>query len=216
MPLVKIRAALETALEGIVGIIPSVVITASVSGTVASFTTETPHKLVTGLSVTLSEHADSVPDLNGDYLVTVTGASSFTLLHKVTRAPIASTANGVGGVIKANLTAREGVTFAPVAGVPFQKVHLLPATPENPTYGDAHSREIGYLQVTLYYPKGLGTFGIMTRAGLIKSTFPRGSSFTHDSLVVHVLKTPVVLPSVPQDENIVVIVKIPYYADVFS
>lgn len=216
MSIVKIRAALENALNAMVDFVPSVNITSSTIGSTATFLTSTPHLLTTGIPVSISGHTASTPDLNGTYFVVVTGANTFSLKHKVTQFPIASTVEGVGGVVRANLTAWEGVAFDPVAGVPHQQVTLLPATPDNPTFGDGHYREIGFIQVTLFYPRGFGTLGIMTRAELIKSTFPRGSSFSSNGVVVHIPRTPVILSSGVQDESLVAIVKIQYYADIFS
>lgn len=216
MSIVKIRAALEIALDAMAGIIPSVNISTSTSGTTAAFISASAHGMTTGMTVSISGHVGSTPDLNGTYLFVSTGASAFSLQHPVTKAAIASTANGTGGVLTANLTAWEGVGFAPVAGVAFQRVNLLPATPFNPSFGGNHSRESGYMQVTLYYPLQRGTNAVMTRAELIRSTFPRGSSFTNNGITVHIPKTPEILPGVVQDENFVVPVKVQYWSDIFA
>lgn len=215
MSIVKIREALENAITGMVGLVPSVNITSSTAGSPLTFITAAPHNLLTGVSVTISGHS-STPNINGTYFFVSTGASSFTLQHGVTKAPITSVASGTGGVLTANLTAWEGGNFLPVYGVPFQKVNLMRGTPENPTYGGNFSREVGYMQVTLFYPKGLGSAAIETRAELIQSTFKRGSTFVKDSIVVNVMKKPDVQPATIIEQNIVVVVKIPYKCDVFE
>ena len=216
MSTVAIRQALENALNAIAGIVPSVAITASTTGTSATFTTTTPHGLTSGISITIAGHAGSTPSLNGIYSVVVTGASTFTLQHNVTKAAIASTVAGTGGTVVANLTAWENVAFAPVPLVPWQAVNFLFARPENPTFGGTHRREIGYMQVTLYYPIQRGTVVVMTRAELIRSTFPRGSSFVKSGITVNVPGTPEIVPGMVIDESYVVPIKIPYWADIFS
>jgi len=214
--IVKIRAALETAINTMVGIIPAVAIASSVPGAEAIFTTTAPHLLTSRVSVTISGHTGSTPNLNGTYIVSVIDATSFSLTNTITGVAIASTVAGVGGVISANLTAWEGVAFAQVTGVPYQKVYLIPATPENPTFGGNFSREIGFCQVNLFYPIQRGTAAVMTRAELIRSTFPRGSTFSFSGVTVRILKTPTISPGVVDEESFMVPIRIPYQADIFS
>jgi hypothetical protein len=210
MSLVYIRAALETALNAMAGIIPSVVITSSTNG---SFITATPHLLVSGIIITISGHSVSV--LNDSFYVVVTGPNSFTLLHKVTRQPITSAASGTDGVVAANLTAWDNVSFQPIAGVPYQKVSLVLASPQNPSFGGGQRRETGFMQVSLCYPSQKGTTAITTRVELIRSTFPRGASFTSNGITVHIPKDANVLQGMTIDENYVIVVRIPYWADIF-
>lgn len=216
MSLVNIRAALENALAAIPGIIPAVSISASASGASAVFTTSAAHNLVSGLDITIAGHTGSTPDLNGRYFVTVLSTTTFSLTNKVTKTPVTSTVGGAGGTVSANLTAWEAVGFAPVAGVAFQKVNLVMGKPENPSYGDAHSREIGFLQVALYYPIQYGTSAAMTRAELIRSYFQRGTSFSHGGVMVHIPSKAEVMSGIVQDENYIVVIRIPYWSDIFS
>lgn len=209
-----IRGALQDALNAMPGLVPSVVIANSTPGSVTSFTTVVPHGMVSEIAATIEGH--SVAALNDSYFLTVTGPSSFTLRDLLTQNPIGSAAAGVGGVLNANLTAWEGVAFQPVAGVPYQKVNFVRAAPENPTFGGGHSREIGFLQVTLYYPNAVGTLDMDTRAELIKSAFPRGSSFIKDGVTVNIPRTPSILSGAPQVERQVLLVRIPYWADIFN
>lgn len=214
MSIVKIRDALELALDSMVGLIADSTIISSTSASPAVITTSTAHNLVNNVQILISGHSNAA--LNGTFLCVVIDSTNISLLHAATKTPIASVATGTGGVIKAQLTAWEGVTFLPLQGVPFQKVNLLRAAPETPTYGGGFSREIGFMQVTLYYPKGIGTAAIDTRAELLQSTFKRSSSFTKDSIVVHINRKPEVQPSIMTDQAIVVSVRIPYYADIFE
>lgn len=214
--MVSIRAALESALEALGGLVPTVNISTSTSGASAVITTTTPHQLKSGVSVTISGHTGSTPSLNGTWIVGVLGATTLRLLHSVTEAPIASTAGGIGGVCKPNLTAWDNVAFKPVPGVPYQKVHILFAEPENPTMGSDHYREQGFMQVSLFYPILLGTKDITNRIELIRDAFPRGSSFTKDGVTVKVLRTPMVMSGMPVDESYAVPIRISFQADIFE
>lgn len=219
MSIVDIRAALETALDNMPGLIPSVGIVSSTAGASAVLQTDAPHQLKTGLEVGISGHTGSTPDLNGTYKVVANTANTFSLQHKVTGTPIASAAPGVGGVISAKLTAWEGTHFKPHAGVPTQRVHFIFSEPFNPSYGDGSSvltRESGFMQVTLFYPNGFGTRDVMSRAQLIKSTFPRGSSFSSNGTIVHIDGTPEMMNGVPVEEHFAVPVRIPFWADVYT
>jgi hypothetical protein len=181
---------------------------------VVTVTTQATHNLQSGLLVEIQGH--SVGALNGAFTVNVTGSSTFTLLHPVTNTPIASTAAGAGGVARAKLTAWEGAYFKPLAGVAYQRAYLLPATPENPSYGNSLIRETGMFQIMLNYPTGLGTLAVTTRAELIRSTFKRGAVFSADGVDVKILKTPAIIGGHPVDEYFVVPVVIEYQADIFN
>lgn len=215
MSIVKIRSALENAINAMPNLVPNCVITSSASGT-AIFTTAVNHLLSTGISVTITGHTGSTPSLNGIFDVVVISVNSFSLKHRVTKQAIVSTVGGTGGVVSANLTAWEGVAFVPFAGVPCQRVLLIPAKPENPSFGSNHVRELGFLQITLYYPVQLGTYDVMTRAELIKSTFKRGASFSYGGLTVNISGTGLIMQTDPVDEYLLVGVRIPYRCDVFN
>lgn len=220
-----IRQALENGLNAMAGIIPSVAITSSATGTTAVFTTAVPHLLndvngnqLPSIQGTISGHSGSTPSLNGSYTIIPTGASTFSLQNRVTGAVIASTVGGTGGTLALNLTAWENIGFAPIPMLPWQRVNFIFATPENPTYSGAniHTREQGYMQVNLYYPVQKGTVAVMTRAELIRSTFPRGSSFVKSGVTVHIPRTPEILQGIVQNESYIVPVKVHYWADIFT
>jgi hypothetical protein len=214
--IIKIKGALEAALDSMEGIIPAVAIATCDAGNPAVFNTVSPHNLMTGMSVRLTGVTLAGVVLDGDYDVVATGLSAFTLVHPVAQVPIASAAGGAGGVVRANLTAWEGVHFKPFAGAPYQRVNLLPATPENPSFGDSMVREIGIFQVTLYYPAGRGTGDVLARAQMIRSLFKRGAAFESGGVVVKILKTPAIVNGHPVDEYFAVPVIVNYQADVFQ
>lgn len=210
MSIVKIRAALESGLAAMPALIPASPIATFNNGL---FTTSAPHLLLTGLNVTISGCGVGI---DGSYAIVVVSPTTFTLQNLTTKAPFVSAATGVGGVVTANLIAWEGVTFPTVPNAPYISVRMLPARPENPTFGGAHSREIGLLQLTLYYPTQRGTNAIMTRAELIRSTFPRGASFSNGGVVVNIPHKPELYPAMVGEEIITCIIRIPYWADLFS
>lgn len=214
MSLLKIRKALENALEALPGIIPAASIVAStVSAGPVEFETAVPHNLRSGLTVKVIGH--SYAPLNSEYKVVVVNATRFTLQHPTLGTPITSAAGGVGGVVAAQLSAWEGAAFKPLVGVAYQAVSLLPATPENATYGPGY-RESGIFQVVLNYPPNEGTGDITARAELIRAAFPRGASFTADGLTVNVRRTPEILPATLVGETLKMTVRFVYQADVFE
>jgi hypothetical protein len=213
--MVKIRAALETALAAMGELVPSFSIVSSAPGNAALVTTTVPHKLKSGVSVTISDHVGATPNLNGSFLISVLSATTFTLLHKVTEAPFACTAGGVGGVCKANLTAWDNVSFKPVPGVPYQKVNLLFADPDDVTMGAGYYREHGFMQVSLFYPILLGTKDISAKADEIRAAFSRGASFEKDGVTVKIPRTAMVMTGMPIDESYAIPIRIPFQADIF-
>ena len=84
----------------------------------------------------------------------------------------------------------ENIPFTPVSGTPYQKMFLLPATPDNSTMGDGYYREQGIFQITLMYPLQTGAKAAADRAELIRTAFKRGNSFTSGSVTVRIEKTP--------------------------
>jgi len=87
-------------------------------------------------------------------------------------------------------TAYENVPFTPVAGIPYQSVFIMPAMPENPTFGNDYYRDIGIAQISLFYPIQAGTAAAAARAQLIRTTFKRGTSMTSGGVTVRIDKTP--------------------------
>jgi hypothetical protein len=124
------------------------------------------------------------------------------------------------GMSPALSTAWENVKFEPVNGTPYQMVHVLYATPDNPTIGGSNgtvlTRYKGFMQVTLMYPLLDGAAAIEARAELIKATFTRGSSFTNSGQVVVVNGTPEVTSGIRDNDRWRIAVKIPFYSNVYT
>lgn len=112
----------------------------------------------------------------------------------------------------------ENVPFIPVHDTPYQEVRLLPAEPENPVYGGDFKREIGILQIMLFYPQ-LPTSGgpseAATRAELIRSTFFRGSTWSASGVSVIIQRTPEIAPAFTEGDWYVLPVRVRYFANVY-
>lgn len=121
----------------------------------------------------------------------------------------------VNGISPALSTAWENVPFEPVQGTPYQAVYLLLATPENIEFGDVF-RQIGILQISLFYPLETGSSSAMTRAELIRSTFKRGNSYSSGGVSVIISRTPDIKPAMRDGDRYHLIIDIPFFSHVIS
>ena len=110
-------------------------------------------------------------------------------------------------------TAWENAPFLPVAGTPYQAVHVLFASPDNVTFGSAHI-ERGYMQVKLMYPLQVGTAVVAARAEAIRTAFKRGNSFTSGGVTVHIEKTPEISPGTVEGDRFALPVKVRFFSNV--
>lgn len=201
MSVVKIRAALEVALDAMDGMMS---ITSSSIATATVITTALPHGLASADEVAIVGHTGSTPSINGRHLVTVIAANTFSI-------PVAVTVAGTGGGFTA--TSFENRAFKPPAlSTPYQQVNILFAAPDNTEYGSRH-RELGYMQVKLMYPQAVGTSVVAARAELIRTTFYRGASFTNSGVTVVIEKTPEVSPGSVDGDRWAVPVKVRFFAN---
>lgn len=208
----KIQAALETAVDGMVGLIPAVAVVSSIQGAATVFTTSTPHGLSNGVSATLSSHSV----VNGQYSVEVVDATKFKMRSLSSGAYVSTASTGSGGQIKADLTEWENTSFSPIVDVPWQRVSVMFAEPDAPSMGSSMRREVGFLQITLFYPKQIGTADINDRIEMIMSLFKRGATFVKDSVKVVVNKPPMRIKLGEQGQSYAVAVRIPFYSDIYS
>jgi len=109
-------------------------------------------------------------------------------------------------------TAWENRDFDPVVGIPYQRVTLVPSTPDNSTFGDDSYTELGLLFIELHYPINTGSVAAATRAELIRSVFYRGSSFSNGGITVHIATTPEIGQGTVQDAFWVLPIRCRYYA----
>lgn len=108
----------------------------------------------------------------------------------------------------------ENVFYKPTKDVAFQRVQIVFGTPENPTVGDNFYREIGFMQVTLYFPLQSGVKDSATWAQTLRTTFYRGRSFVTGKVTTIVSETLSRLPSIVEDDRYVVPLRIPFFANV--
>ena len=114
-------------------------------------------------------------------------------------------------------TAWENVPYSPQTGTPWQRVNLLPAQTENPTFGEDFRRPIGLLQVTLFYPLNMGAGAAETRAEAIHNAFKRGTTLIDGTLRVLIERSPYNGPGfVLEGSWYALPVSIPYMGDVFG
>jgi hypothetical protein len=123
--------------------------------------------------------------------------------------------NTIGGWPAA--TAFENLEFTPVDGTPWQRLNFLPGQTENPTLGEGFKREVGILQVTLFYPTKLGRGAAVARAEVLRAGFKRGTTLTEGTLRVMIHRDPFIGPGQVIDGAWYALpVSIPYFGDVFG
>ncbi len=110
----------------------------------------------------------------------------------------------------------ENVPFTPVAGVPYASVFLLPATPANPTLGDAYYREQGIFQVTLRFPLQAGPKTAADKAEAIRTAFKRGTTLTSGTVKVIIDRTPEIGEGRVDGDRWSVPVKIRWFSSIFA
>jgi len=111
-------------------------------------------------------------------------------------------------------TAYENVNFTIPDNSPYQRVQLVPDTPDNSTFGDSYYRETGEFQVFLAYLRNKGAAEALARAADVQKHFNRGTSLQEGNVILHVLKTPVIAGSIITGDRFVVPVIVKYEAEV--
>lgn len=99
---------------------------------------------------------------------------------------------------------------------PYQQVALMLAQPDNPTMGDNFYRQGGYFQIDLKYPQNVGPADADARADLLRATFHRGLSMTHDGITTVVEKTPEIGAGSYEGDRYVVKVFVRFFANIFA
>jgi hypothetical protein len=115
-------------------------------------------------------------------------------------------------------TAYENVKFDRSQNVPFQEVVLMPAGVEDPTFGTPGGpglrREIGLVQIKLFYPEAAGSGAATARAEAVRSHYPRGLTLTQANVRVMIVKSPAIGPGRPDGGFWALPVSVYYSADV--
>lgn len=101
----------------------------------------------------------------------------------------------------------------PDAENPYQQVRFMYATPEDIEAGAAY-RELGYVQVNLFYPLDGGSADAETRAQAILNAFKKATTLVNSGVTVIIDKTPAIGNGAPDVDRWMLPVKIPFHADI--
>lgn len=113
-------------------------------------------------------------------------------------------------------TAFENVAYTPTAGVPYQRLNLLPNTPGNEIQGSRSYFERGIYQITACFPLGTGPGAAGAYAQLLRAHFKRGVSMLESGVTVLVTDTPSVSPGLIDGDRYCVPVSIIYQAQILT
>ena len=111
-------------------------------------------------------------------------------------------------------TSFENAGYTPVTGTPYQRVNLLPNTPDNSIQGSASYFERGIFQVMLCYPIGTGPAAAETQAQLTRAHFKRGTSMVESGVTVVVMDTPRVSPAMIDEDRYCIPLSVPWQAQI--
>lgn len=111
-------------------------------------------------------------------------------------------------------TAYENAPYTPIASTAYQRVNMLPATPDNSTMGSSTYFEHGLFQVTLCYPIGVGPATSETQAQLLRAHFKRGTSLVESGITVIVTDTPRVAPALLDGDRYTIPISVPWQAQI--
>lgn len=100
----------------------------------------------------------------------------------------------------------------PIMTLPYQDVFFFFAPPVHEEYSTGLHRIDGLLQINLFYGIFKGKSEAMARAELIRSAFQRGSSHSHDNVVVNISRSPYIKPSVEENDRFMIPIDIEFYS----
>lgn len=132
---------------------------------------------------------------------------SIPIIRKALELHLAALAPGIA-------TAFENVAFTPITGTPYQRVKLLPNTPDNSIQGSSTYFERGLFQVTLCYPIDTGPAASDAQAQLTRTHFKRGATMLNSDITVIVMETPRVSPAMDDDDRYCIAVTVPWQAQI--
>ena len=112
------------------------------------------------------------------------------------------------------VTSYENVPFNSVSGIPYQRVNLMLATPDNSMIGGFMYREMGIFQVSLCYPLSTGPANAEAKAQALRLHFRRGTSLIEGTLTINIISTPRVSPAMVDIDRYVIPVSIPWQCDI--
>lgn len=104
--------------------------------------------------------------------------------------------------------------YSPVAGVPYQRINLIPGKPDNSIQGASAYFERGTFQVMLCYPLGGGSSLALTRAELTRNHFKRGTTLPLAPIQVIVMETPTIAVGLIDGDRYCIPISIIYQAKI--
>lgn len=108
-------------------------------------------------------------------------------------------------------TAWEARTFEPPSTTtPYQRVYLLPATPDNPTLDEKLRVDAGVYQVTMMFPRETDTASIDASTGALQGHFPAGLTLQSGTIGIRIVGTPAIAAGMPAGDRWAVPVSIRY------
>lgn len=100
----------------------------------------------------------------------------------------------------------------PITAMPYQDVYFFFAPPVHEEYSTGLHRIDGILQINLFYKLYTGKSEAMARAELIRLSFARGTSHSHDNVIVNISKSPRIKQSVEENDRFMIPIDIEFYS----
>ena len=100
-------------------------------------------------------------------------------------------------------TAYENAAFTPPTGI-YLRCQFSIQHPDDPVFGKGYYRERITFQVFVCEELNKGTSNAQAKAEAIRTLFTKGTSFTEDGYVIHVLQTPQVAGSMVTFDRLVI------------
>lgn len=120
----------------------------------------------------------------------------------------------LASVLPSMVVAFENVAFSPTANVPYQRVSLLPNTPDDDQIGSSTYFERGIFQVTVCFPIGNGPAACEARTQLVKDAFKRGTSLVEGAVTVIIMNAPSASSAMIDGDRFCIPVSVRYQAQV--
>ncbi len=108
----------------------------------------------------------------------------------------------------------ENVMFTPSPGISYQRINLLPNTPDNSIQGQATYFERGLLQITVCVMYGSGPSAVEAQAQAIRQHYKRGTSLLDEGLTTLITDTPRVATGYKDGDRWCVPISIPYQCQI--
>lgn len=102
----------------------------------------------------------------------------------------------------------------PGPDTPYQVVDFVFGNTQNPIKGAAFTREVGFMQVALHYPKGLGEGPALQQAQAIRARFKYGTTEASGNVTMVVNYEPSINAGTDEPDRYVLVVKVMFYANV--